>query len=431
MENKNDMMEKGKAALNQSKSKIIILGIIATIIILMLGSWNFLVGSNDAGYYQVKQAFGTGNMSVISSPGFYLRLGAKLEEYKVSDTYYFSKSELDGGKSKFTDPIKVRFAGGGEAMVDGSIKYKLPATPEKRLKIHEDFRSFISLERDLIAQYAQEVLKNTATLFKPEETYSGRKGEFNAIFQAQLEKGIYRTTSKQVKTKDADGNELVETVVIILKDEDGHPIIEKISPFERYGISLDLVSIKDIDYDNKIDELIKAKQNSEQQKVVARAAAEKAKQDAITAEEEGKARVAKAEADALVDKKTAIVNAEREKEIAILEANKTKEVAELEAEKRLKVAELNRKSADEDAKALLLKKEAEAKAAALLVKAGLTPQEKAEWEYKTKVGVAEQLSKVKVPEIVISGGEKGSNPMDALGIKMLMDINEQMSKSKM
>lgn len=411
--------------------KNIILGTIALAVLLMLlCSWRVLIGSNNAGYYQVKQSFGTGKMSVISKPGMFLRLAGKLEKYRISDTYFFSKSNLDGGKSRFTDPINVRFAGGGEAMIDGSIKFKLPSTIEKRLKLHEDFTSFSSLKRDLIAQYAQEVLKNTATLFKPEDTYSGRKGEFNAIFQAQLEKGIYKTSSDQVKTVDADGNELVETIVIILKDANGQPLIEKDSPFAKYGISLDLVSIKDIDYDKKIDELIKAKQNSEQQKVVARAAAEKAKQDAITAEEEGKARVAKAEADALVEKKTAIVNAEREKEIAILEANKAKEVAELEAEKRLKVAEYNRKAAEEDSKALLVKKEAEAKAAEKLVKAGLTPEQKAQWEYKTKVGVAEQLSKVKVPEIVISGGEGSSDPMNALGIKMLMEINEELSKAE-
>ena len=38
---------------------------------------------------------------------------------------------------------------------------------------------------------------------------------------------------------------------------------------------------------------------------------------------------------------------------------------------------------------------------------GLTPQEKAEWEFKTAVGVAEQLKELKLPETYIEGGKTG------------------------
>ena len=44
---------------------------------------------------------------------------------------------------------------------------------------------------------------------------------------------------------------------------------------------------------------------------------------------------------------------------------------------------------------------------AKLVSAGLTPQEKAEWEFKTAVGVAEQLKELKLPETYIEGGKTG------------------------
>lgn len=76
------------------------------------------------------------------------------------------------------------------------------------------------------------------------------------------------------------------------------------------------------------------------------------------------------------------------------------------------------------------KQEGRAQAAAnlALVKAGLTPVEKAEWEYKTAVGVAEQLSKAQMPGIVISGSEGGADPLSAVGIKYLMDINDKLGK---
>jgi hypothetical protein len=63
----------------------------------------------------------------------------------------------------------------------------------------------------------------------------------------------------------------------------------------------------------------------------------------------------------------------------------------------------------------------------------LTPQERAEWDYKTKVGVAEALAKSShplVPEIMMTGGEsKGGagTAMDAVGLNMLMNLTEKLS----
>ena len=83
-----------------------------------------------------------------------------------------------------------------------------------------------------------------------------------------------------------------------------------------------------------------------------------------------------------------------------------------------------------------IKAESEAKAAAnrALVSAGLTPQERAEWDYKTKVGVAEALAKSShplVPEIMMTGnGEgknSGANAMDAVGLNMLMNLTDRLS----
>ena len=62
----------------------------------------------------------------------------------------------------------------------------------------------------------------------------------------------------------------------------------------------------------------------------------------------------------------------------------------------------------------------------------MTPQEKAEWDYKTTVGVAEALSKSEVKWVpdVMMGGSNGSNAMDAVGLKMVMDIADKLNKSK-
>ena len=63
----------------------------------------------------------------------------------------------------------------------------------------------------------------------------------------------------------------------------------------------------------------------------------------------------------------------------------------------------------------------------------VTPQEAAEWKYKTQVGIAEALAKSEVswvPQIMMGDGKSGNTGMDAVGLKMLLDITENISNKK-
>lgn len=112
---------------------------------------------------------------------------------------------------------------------------------------------------------------------------------------------------------------------------------------------------------------------------------------------------------------------EKEKAIAVTKAQQEFEVAELEAKKAKQVA-------------LKVQAEGEAKAAAnrALVAAGLTPAERAEWDYKTAVGVAQALAESKVswvPSVMFGGGSSSNSAMDAVGLKMLLDITKSLDKT--
>jgi hypothetical protein len=87
---------------------------------------------------------------------------------------------------------------------------------------------------------------------------------------------------------------------------------------------------------------------------------------------------------------------------------------------------------EENKKATIFKGQAEAESNRLKVSAGLSPQEAAEWKYKTAVDVAKALSTANVPSILINGGDgkSGSNPMDAIGINMLLDIQNRLDNKK-
>ncbi|TAL28582.1 MAG: hypothetical protein EPN97_14530 [Alphaproteobacteria bacterium] len=377
---------------------------VAIVAIMLAGSY-FLAGqilvTNDAGNVQVKQAAATGTMSVRTQPGVYLRLFSDIHNYKISDTYDFNKEGTG---------INVRFNDSATANVYGSIKYRLPTSEDNILAIHTDFRSYEAVQDQLVRAVVEAVVIQTATMFSSEEIYSTRRSDFVDMINQQIKAGIFATKYSEVLRKDEDGNSFIQRAMDVRRNDQGQPYIAQESAFARYHVELIQLVLTDIDFDPKTDELIAKRKEAEQEKIVAKSKAERAKQDAVTAEAQGKANVALAEAEALVLKKTAVIAAEREKEVAIQEALKAEEVK----------------------KAIIARGQADAEAAKLKVAAGLTPLDKATIEKETKIEIAKALSAVKFPEhMIISGGGAGGgvNPFEAVGLKALYDLSNQMSGS--
>lgn len=406
---KNSSYNKGEDKMDMRKIKLIaalVGGVVGLLLLVSVG--REIVGTNDAGYYQVKQAAVTGSLSVIENPGAYMKLFSTVTTYHVSDVYYFSKSEA-GQADADADPIKVRFNDGGTAEVSGMIKFRLPSDPEKQLRIHRDFKNYRAIKHDLMRQVVAEALMQTAPLMKAEDSYSTRRSEFTDLAEDQVVDGIFETVSKEFKDKDAEGNEFVEKEVNVAKDAKGLPLIRKISPLKQYGIEVIQFVIKDIDFDQTIDALIAKKKEAEQQKVVAKANAEKAKQDAITARAQGDARIATEKANQDVEKI---------KEVTI-------------AQKEFEVAQLKRKQAEQDAQAQITTGKALAEVNRLKVQAGLTPLEKATIAKETAIGVAAELAKVQFPSMMVigGGGNKGAaDPFEAVGLESLMRISDKMAR---
>ena len=182
---------------------------------------------------------------------------------------------------------------------------------------------------------------------------------------------------------------------------------QEVSPFSQYGITCGLVSITDIKYDKTTQDQIDAQKQANLAVITAKTKAVEAQQQAILIEEKGKAEAAQAK-----------WKQEKEKALAVTKAEQEREVSRLAAEK-----------AEFDKKKVIAQGEAEAAANRAKVSAGLTPQERAEWEYKTKVGVAEALANIHLPKVVMTGNAgSGNTAMDAMGLKMMTDLVDKMSK---
>ena len=417
-----------------------ILAVLTVVVLILLGVFaTKLVGYKQSTELLVKQSpFGT--LSCVDGQGLYFKGFASIYKYDLAKSFYFNSSteKVDGegweGDEDDEDDISVTLSRNANADISGYLMYELPTDCDKLIELHKNQRSDKGIKHNLVRNAVLSAVRKTAPLFTAEEAKVTKIAEFRRLAEDQLVEGEYLTTIEVLKEKagedevDSTGKvvkkaEVQEYRVTKLKlDKDGHRIITKKSPITQYGIVVKQLEIQNVKLDPKAQQQLDIVKEREMQRVANATAAETAKQKAITAKAEGDARIAEAKATQEVQKMTEVTMAEKEKAVAILNAEREKEVARLEALKAIEVA-----------KKIKAEKEAEAQANRALVAAGLTPQERAEWEYKTKVGVAEALAKSShplVPEIMMTGGEGkngASNAMDAVGLNMLMDLTTKLS----
>lgn len=421
-----------------SKSKI--LAVVTVVVLILLGVFaTKLVGYKQSTELLIKQSpFGT--LSCVEGQGLYFKGFASIYKYDLAKSFYFNSSteKVDGhgweGDEDDEDDISVTLSRNANADISGYLMYELPTDCDKLIELHKNQRSDKGIKHNLVRNAVLSAVRKTAPLFTAEEAKVTKIAEFRRLAEDQLVEGEYLTTIEVLKEKagedevDSTGKvvkkaEVQEYRVTKLKlDTNGHRIITKKSPITQYGIVVKQLEIQNVKLDPKAQQQLDIVKEREMQRVANATAAETAKQKAITAKAEGDARIAEAKATQEVQKMTEVTMAEKEKAVAILNAEREKEVARLNALKAI-----------EDAKRIKAEGEAEAAANRAKVAAGLSPQERAEWDYKTKVGVAEALAKSShplVPEIMMTGDGKNGGAgtaMDAVGLNMLMDLTTKLS----
>ncbi len=389
------------------------LGIVVCVVLGILGVlFPFLFENVDAGSYKICQKL-NGTLVVLDKPGWHWTgFVSNITKYDISGIYQFSDNDEDeGGQS-----IGVIFRDGTKGHINGNIQYMLPIDNEQRIALHTIYgRSNKQVINNLIIKSTSEVVKATSPFFKGEGAYSYDKANFIKMVEDQLEKGLFTQVKETIKSKDELGKDTTEVLVYTKKDKDGNEVISKESKFDKFGVQLLGLNIEDIILDDKAMEFIEKRKVVALEALVAQQNMETAKQAAETAKAKAREMVEVQRGKEEVEKMKAVTAAEKEKQVAILQA-----------EQQLATAQLNRQAAEEDAKALLVTKDAEAKANAKLVQAGLTPLEKANIEKETAIGVARELAKMSVPEIVVTSGDKGVNPLDMIGVNQALEIQKKL-----
>ena len=387
------------------KNKKIVAIAFAVLAVIFLVMARSLFQTNDAGYFQVKQAAITGDMSVRFEAGTYGQWFGNISEYKNVATVGIGTHQGEG--SADIDAVPVIFNDGSKADISALIRVKLPTTVEGAIELKREYaQGYEHFIRSGIVPIVQNAIKLGANLRSAQDAYT-TLALFQQAVEDQLRNGIYVTKSDKIENITTTGDIEEQRVTVLVYGDDGQPLRTP-NRLQQLGCEV-LECVIDVPaFDPKVNEMIAARKDEAMKTELAKQSAIRAKQDALTAEEQGKANVA---------------TAKYKQEVVKVEAVTV-------AQKEFEVAQLNAKKEDENRKALIYKGQGEAEANRLKVAAGLTPQEKVEWEFKTKVGVAAELAKVNVPSVVVGGGDGkgGVSPMDAIGVNMLLDIMNKMEK---
>lgn len=361
----------------------------------------------------------SGELEYWTTPGFkYQGWGRTTSYYKTNQIWFneLEKYKDDKGNVMLrptgdNPALPITYNDKGKGYVLGSVRVELPTDTKSLNRIQTHYGSMDRLINDLIKPTLGKVILACGPLMTSLESVSEKRTDLIAYATDQLNYGVYKTMVREMESIDQLTNEKkIVKVASLITDSispNGYKRQEE-SPFAYYGLKVSQLSISDMEYEQATIDQINKQREADMSIVTAKAKALEAVQLRVQAEEEGK----------------------RDAEKARWKQEEIKAVEVTKAQQAYEVASLQAKEADEKAKKIIAEGRAEAEANRLKVQAGLTPQEKAEWEYKTTVGVAEALSKSNVrwvPEIMI-GNTGGGNSMDAVGLKMMLDIANQMKK---
>lgn len=395
----------------------VIIGIFA---VVLIACFPMIAEDMDKSKIGVNQIPVTGTYEYWTDGGFQWQKFGNVSIYDKTSQIWFNELKKDKEGNPYIDSsmenpaMTITYNDKGKGFVMGSVRVEMPLETKYLERIQTHYGSQEKLIRDLVKPTLSKVVMSCGPLMSSLESVSEKRTDLIALITDQLNHGVYKTKVTAIKTiNPLTGEEQLTKIAEAISDSLAPNGIKRQeeSPFAFYGLKVSQLAISDTDYENATKAQISKQREADMSIVTAKAKALEAVQRTIQITEEGKAAA----------------------ESAKWEQEKIKAVEVTKAQQAFEVAELQAKEANEKAKKIIAEGRAEAEANRLKVQAGLTPQEQAEWNYKTTVGVAEALSKSEVkwvPDVMLSGNGGGNNAMDAVGLRMVMDIADKLNNSK-
>ena len=318
----------------------------------------------------------------------------------------------------FSDAVKARIA--------TSVVISINTEDQSQfLSVADRNKTEQNMIRSRIIPNIDQSIKNTCKLMDAQDYISGQASDFDRYFKDQLENGMYVLEEYAAnETQEIIGDSsTIRTIVnketkhkrFRIQIQNGEPVREKGNSLKAYGLTVIQAVVTEIDWEETFDNRLQLQKEEVAQTQLEKQQAER---------EYYRAQKEKARGEA--DKATERARLEKEQIQKTIAAETEAKVAEFNLVKEKKQFEV------EKFKALSKKVSADAEAYqnAKLVHAGLTPQEQAEWEFKTAVGVARELKSLQLPEIYFEGGNAKSSEHNLLQSLIGADLAKRMIDNK-
>jgi regulator of protease activity HflC (stomatin/prohibitin superfamily) len=412
-------------------AKIKIGGILFVLFATLIGFFG-AVGKNLDQNWQVVQ-YPWGGVRIVNTPGYYGKWFGTVTTYPRNWQVEYNASKEGKGGDWAT---KVTFNDGGWAHMDSIIRFASPTTEPEQRAFHRLFAGSEENVEAAVWAHLADAMKSSGPVMSTSEHQSARRSEYNALVQEQLEKGLFemkKTEKTLLDQTDDKGKPITVYATEVIVDKNGKPVVTKPSPLTGFGIKITQFSITDVRYDEQTVKQFVTKKEAFLAAENSKAQREKEVQERLMVQEKGLREKAEAEAAANKQKALETINAEREKIVAETNANREKVVAETNAarelavaemakkqaqvkaeqekavaetaaQRELEVAKLAREAAEENAKKQIVLAEAQKKSLELAGAISERDRVLAEIAANRDVKVAEQLSKIATPSVIVTGG---------------------------
>jgi regulator of protease activity HflC (stomatin/prohibitin superfamily) len=379
--------------------KIIKLSMLVIVVLIGLMSSCNLVESLDTHQIMCIQNPITGNLSWYTNAGVKWQGFGKVTKYDKRSIYSFE--------------FPVRFNDAGHATMKGSIQFDMPLDSKNLSNIQSKFGTEEAVKTQLLQTVVNKCLYLTGPMMSSRESYAERRSYLITYVEDQIEKGVYKTVSRDTTIKDPITGVEKTITVIEVAQKDGLPERQEEPVLSNFGIHTFNFSIENLKYDQTVEQQIQAQQKMTMAVQTAIAEAKQAEQSAITAEANGKAAAAQAKWEQEAIKATAVTIAEKVRD-------STKLMAE--------AAEFTKKE-----QTLLGEGEGNRKRAAMVANGAL--DQKLEAWLSSQQAWAEAFSKYQgniVPQVATGGSSSNGAAqfMEMMGMKAARDLGLDMTMKK-
>jgi hypothetical protein len=359
--------------------------------------------------YQYFLVYPNGKKDAVMTEGIKFRGFGKITPWqKFIDVKVVDEGEDADEIEGRMDPIPIRFIDQVTATTKLSTRFQLPADEESFIELAIEFRSLQNLVQNTLIPTVREVVSNTGYMFAAQDYISGSASDFRVAIDEQLKDGTFSVVKNEYRDTVITAIEVDNRAITEIQtryevnkrmDENGQ-FIRIPHDINENHIIVAQVIVDDVSLEQVFKQRLEAQRDE--------SAKRQLEQQRIKTARDAQARV--------------IAEGERDKAAERVEQEKEQVKALISIETKLKQEETNKKLAlialDTEklkAEAQKVKADAESYQNAKLVTAGLTPQQRAEFEKETAIGVAKELAKIKFPETMILGGDsKGSTPLESL-----------------